>query len=176
MKRILLAVGLLASLAACDTLSPLGGPPEPSPVVGPPPFRAREFAWSAERGTSGIRGEVDFRPGQGRFSCSGQPVVLTPDAPFSRWRMVQLYGSPDRAALPISQVRSRQGGRPSDDYSSFVRRTTCDAAGRFEFRGLPAGGWFIIVVAQPATQGAEPMALMRRVITREGAVRSVLMN
>ena len=174
MRRILLAVGLLASLSACESLQNLGGPLEP--VTGPPSFHTHDFAWSSERGSSGIRGEVAYAPGGGRFSCSGQPVILTPDAPFSRWRMQQLYGSADRAALPVSEVRGRQGGRPSDDYSAFVRRTTCDASGRFDFQGLPAGGWFIIVVAQPGGQGGEAVALMRRVFTRPGAVRSVLVN
>ncbi len=172
--RLLVALGLLASLAACSTVEPLTAPLHS--VTGPPSFHARDFAWSSERGTSGIRGEVAYSPGGARYSCAGQPVILTPDAPFSRWRMQQLYGSADRAALPVSEVRSRQGGKPSDDYSSYVRRASCDGAGRFTFQGLPAGGWFIIVVAQPGGGNGQAMALMRRVITHAGSVRSVMVN
>jgi hypothetical protein len=173
MKRILLALGLLASLAACESVPPL---PILESSPNPPAFHTRDFAWSSDRGNSAIRGEVDYGQGNGRYSCSGQPVILTPDAPYTRWRMNQLYGSVERAALPVSQVRSRQGARPSDDYSSFVRRTTCDAGGRFDFQGLPVGSWFIIVVVQPSGSGGEPVALMRRVVTRPGAVRSVLVG
>jgi hypothetical protein len=115
---------------------------------------------------------VDYGRG---FSCSGQ-VVLTPEAPYSRWRIVQLYGSDDHAALPVAEVRSRQANRPSDEFSAFVRRTTCDAQGRFSFQGLPAGGWYVIAVARPSSGQGQDMALMRRVETRPGTSRSITLD
>ena len=121
-----------------------------------------------------VKGVVDYAPGGRRFACAGQ-VVLTPDAPYSRRRILQLYGSTDRAVLPVAEVRNRQAQRPSDDYSAFVRKATCDSSGRFSFAGLPAGGWFVIVVAQPPG-GGEPMALMRRVDTRAAGLRSVILQ
>ena len=171
MKRIVAAALLAAGLAACAT-EPYPPPPRP-PLEGPPAFRARDFAWSTQHGAASIQGEVAYAPGRARYGCAGQPVILTPDTPFSRWRIEQLYGSSERAAVPVAVVRGRQAGRPSDDYSSYVRRTTCDANNRFSFTGLPAGGWFIVVAVQPAAPGAEPVALMRRVQTRPGAVRAV---
>ena len=177
MKRLLLALALSAGLAACETV-----PPPPPPPVAPvrqgssAPFRAADFAWSTQRGSAMVRGQVDFSQGSARYSCVGQPVILTPDAPFSRARMIALYGSDERSALPVSVVRSRQAGRPSDDYSAFVRRASCDVTQRFAFLGLPAGSWFVIVVAQPALAGAEPIALMRHVVTGGGGTRNVVIN
>ncbi|MEI9963686.1 MAG: hypothetical protein WDM92_02295 [Caulobacteraceae bacterium] len=55
-----------------------------------------------------------------------------------------------------------------------MRNTTCDGAGRFAFRALPAGGWFVVVVARPSGDGGESMAVMRRVTLRPGAVRDVV--
>ncbi len=177
MKRLLLAMSLSAGLAACSTVPPPPPPPEAPLASGPSaPFRTADFVWSSQRGTAGIQGKVDFSQGAARYSCVGQPVILTPDAPFSRARMIALYGSAERSALPVSVVRSRQAGRPSDDYSAFVRRASCDVTQRFVFQGLPAGSWFVIVVAQPALAGAEPIALMRHVITGGGGSRNVVIN
>lgn len=175
MKARLLAIGLCASaLAACEEEVP--PPPPPPPTVGPAPsFRANEFSWSAERGSAAVRGSVDyFRDGR-HYTCSGQGVVLTPDAPYSRRRIEQLYGSADRAALPVDEVRARQANRPSDAYSAYVRRSTCDASGHFSFQGLPTGGWFVIVVATPSG-GGENLALMRHVETRPDTVRPVVFD
>lgn len=172
MKRELLAIGLCAALGGCAELYG-EAPPTPS---GPPPvasFRPSEFSWSTERGSAAIRGVVDYSQGGRRYACSGQ-AVLTPDAPYSRRRILQLYGSTERAALPVDEVRSRQAHRPSDDYSAFVRKSSCDG-GHFDFSGLPAGGWFVIAVAQPPG-GGQAMALMRRVETRPGSVRTVVLQ
>src|SRR5207244_12641705 len=94
MKRLLLTGIACAALAACGTVPPPPAPP--SAAQGPAPeFRAKDLAWSAERGSGAIRGEVRFRQGGTTFACSGQPVILTPDAPYSRWRITAQYGSAD---------------------------------------------------------------------------------
>jgi hypothetical protein len=179
MKRHLLAMSFCGTLGACASIYPAPPPPPPfeppPPPVASAPFAARDFAWSAQHGSAGIRAQVAFTQDGRRYSCVGQPVVLTPDAPFSRSRMIALYGSDDRAALPVTEVRSRQANRPSGDYSAFVRKSVCDAQNRFVFQGLPAGDWYAIVVAQPLG-GGEQIALMRRIRTRSGAVRTVTID
>ncbi len=177
MNRFLLTVSLCAVLGACATVPSAPPPPPPeAPPAPAAPFHAEDFAWSAQRGTAAIRGQTNFSQGGVHYSCAGQPVVLTPDAPFSRSRMVALYGSDERAALPVDEVRSRQANRPSGDYSAFVRKAVCDAQDRFGFQGLPAGGWYVIVVAQPPGGGAGQMALMRHVRTRAGAALPVTLD
>ena len=74
--------------------------------------------------------------------------------------------------MPADDVRARTPSAPNDDYSSFVRRTTCDAADRFTFSNLPDGAWFVITVARPLA-GGESVAIMRRVVTRGGRVSPV---
>ncbi len=174
MKLRLLAVGTIcAALGACAEDY---GPPPPGPPPGPPTvsFRPSEFAWSTDHGSATVRGLVDYTQGGRHYACTGQ-AVLTPDAPYSRRRIEQLYGSTERAALPVSEVRSRQANRPSDDYSAYVRKAACDAGGRFVFSGLPGGVWFVIVVAE-SPGGGPSMALMRRVDTRPGGVRTVVLQ
>lgn len=173
MKPRLLAIGLCAALGACAEVST--PPPPPPPAAPAPSFSANEFDWSAQRGSAGIRGLADFLRDGRHYTCAGQAAVLTPDAPYSRGRIEQLYGSADHAALPVDEVRSRQSNRPSDAYSAYVRHAACDAQGHFAFQGLPAGGWFVIVVASPVG-GGQAMALMRRVETRPGLVRNLVLD
>jgi len=179
MNRNLLAVSICAALGACGTVSTLAPPPPPPSEEAPPPsapFEARDFAWSTEHGSASIRAQVAFsREGQ-RFSCAGQQVVLMPETPYTRSRMATLYGSDQRAALPVTEVRSRQGVRPSSDLAPFIRKAGCDSQDRFSFEGLPAGGWYMIVAVQPTSGGGEQMALMLHVRTRAGVTRTVVVD
>ena len=176
MKLRLLAIGLCAALGACAEVAPLEAPPPPPEAVrAPSAFQPSEFAWSSERGSATVRGLIDYSQGGHHYACAGQ-VVLTPDAPYSRQRILALYGSTEHAVLPVEEVRSRQAHRPSDDYSAYVRKASCDPGGHFVFAGLPAGDWFVILVADVPGGGGAPLALMRRVETRPGAVRTIILQ
>ena len=176
MKLRLLAIGLCAALGACAEVAPLEPPAPPQEAARPPAaFQPSEFAWSTERGSGTVRGLIDYSQGGRRYSCAGQ-VVLTPDAPYSRQRILQLYGSTEHAVLPVEDVRSRQSHRPSDDYSAYVRKASCDAGGHFVFAGLPSGDWFVILVANDPSGAGVPLALMRRVETRPGVVRTIILQ
>ena len=172
MKRTLLILLGSAALAGCATTAVPPPPPPPPPAATS--FHAENFAWSAEAGSSSISGSVVYRSAGQRFSCANQPVILIPDAPYSRGRIASLYGSADKAVLTVAEVRSRQAGRPRDEYSAFVRSGSCDATGRFVFQGLPAGGWFLVAVARTDQQG-EPLAIMKRVAVRAGEARAVVL-
>jgi hypothetical protein len=166
-------VALSALLAACTP--PMLGPPPPGRgPAGPSPaarFNAADFAWSQKPGRNGVAGKLTYRQGPTRFTCAGSGVVLTPDTPWSRRRMAALYGSTERAALPADDVRARTPSAPPGDAGPFVKRTTCDAADRFSFSGLPDGVWYVIGLARPAGKAnGESLALMRRVTTRGGRV------
>ena len=162
----------LLVLSACETT---GGPRPPGPPRPPreaPPsadvFRPSDFSWSAVPGKNRIEGRLAYsRPGA-RYTCSGAGVILTPETLWTRRRMVQLYNSPSAAALPVEEVRARTP-KTNDDYSAFLKRTTCDSYDRFSFAGLPDGAWFAITLARPAAGAKGPnIAIMRRVETRRG--------
>jgi len=172
--RTLILAAAALTLAACETT---GGPPPPPPFKEAPPssliFRPGDFSWSAVPGKASIQGRLAFHEGETRYTCQGMTVVLTPETLWTRRRMTILYNSPERAALPADAVRARTPSAPNDDYSAFVRRTTCDAAGRFSFSGLPDGAWFVITVAKPVAAGGQTMAIMRRVTTRGSRATNV---
>ena len=173
LAAVLISTGLLA---ACSTPMPLVAPAAPPPPPPPPraetapaPFRALDFAWSTSPGQDRIAGHLAF--GRGAYSCDNAGVVLTPETPWVRQRMQSLYGAITGAALPAADVRARTPAA-SENYSNFVRSTTCDAQSRFTFQGLPNGAWYLITVAHSvATPKGEDMAIMRRVETYDGAVQ-----
>jgi hypothetical protein len=116
---------------------------------------------------------VTYRQGKARYSCAHATVILTPETAWTRRRMKILYGSTDAAAEPADAVRARTPAAPSGDYSAFVRRTTCDAASRFNFGGLPDGAWYAITIAKPAAGEGPGIALMKRVTTQGGHMTPV---
>lgn len=176
MKTLRLSA-LVSGLALVSACAPTLGPPPPGGYRPPPPppppsatqFRAEDFGWSARPGQGRIDGRLVYRQGRLAYSCSGTSVILTPETMWSRRRMTILYNSPDRAALPASEVRARTPSAPSGDYSAFVKRATCDSANRFSFAGLPNGAWFVIAIAKPQGGAAgSDIAVMRRVEIRGG--------
>ena len=172
MRTKLLVLALAMTAGACAT-SDRETPPRPAASA----FDAAAFEWSRAPGVAAIRGTVGYRGAAGAYSCKGAVVALTPDTPYSRRRIQRLYGSPERAAVPVSVVRSRQSSAPSDAFSKFVRTTRCDGSGNFGFDKLPAGAWFVIVAVKPASGEGESVALLRRVQTgRSPQVRSVVLQ
>jgi hypothetical protein len=150
---VLVGAGLL--LAGCQT-APSGPPGLPPP---PPPPPRNEFEWSAANGPNVIEGEAVWRHDGRVFSCAGQSVGLTPETPYTRQRMAELYGSDEAAIQPVTEVRARAAKAPTTrDYHAYVRSTECDSRGRFVFRDLPDGGWFVIAPAESKSGCAGPMS------------------
>ena len=167
-----IAVLLMASACATEGVAP--------PMAGAPPaaataaFRTSDFAWSTAPGTGRIEGQLSYRPMGKVHSCAAAGVLLTPDTPWVRSRMNILYSSTEKAILPADEVRRRTPPERSQDYSSFVRRTSCDSAGRFSFSGLPDGTWYVITVARPQPAGSgSDIAIMRRVTTKGSKVVNI---
>ena len=164
-RRFAFAAATLSILgvAACATT--------PAGPVGPAPARfvAEDFAWSARGGQASIQGRVAYRADGRAFSCIAS-VGLTPDTPYTRARFQTLYGSTERAAVPVAVVRARDIPDPNADYRAFVRSEPC-SGNAFSFTGLPDGGWFVIVPVR--AEGGEPIVLMQRVQTRGGRIASL---
>lgn len=168
--------GALAGAALVSACAPSLGPPPPGgsaalpspPMTGSVDFHASDFAWSQRPGANIIAGRVAYRQGPVRYTCAGAAVVLTPETRWAARRMMALYGSTERAALPADEVRARTPNAPPGDAGPFVRRTTCDDADQFAFGGLPDGAWYAITVARPAGGNGGTVALMKRVVVRGG--------
>ncbi|MFI4973546.1 MAG: hypothetical protein ACHP84_03290 [Caulobacterales bacterium] len=175
MRRLILIALSAAALAGCETS---GGPSAPGYTPPPPQpptssvFRAQDFVWSQSPGRGSIVGTLAFHVADQRYSCAGSDVIASPETPWSRRRMVTLYGSPVSAAVPVSVVRDHTPSEPkdvTDAYQSFARRGRCDTGNHFAFAGLADGAWFVITVAKPVGGQGQPVVVMRRVEMRGGA-------
>lgn len=164
-RSLALIVMAGAALAACATPAP-SGPAAPASTA----FNPADFAWSAASGRAAIHGRVAFAPEGVAHACVAS-AGLTPDTPYTRARFQTLYGSTERAAVPVSVVRSRDVPDPNSDYRSFVRSIPC-TDNHFSFTDLPDGSWFVIVPVRAGS--AEPIALMQRVQTRAGRPVNVI--
>lgn len=174
-RSAVLAICALALASCAEGPGGLGGgPAEETPSTAAVAFDARDFAWSTAAGSGAIYGALAFHRGATHYACQGSEVLLAPETAWSRRRMVILYGSANAAAAPVSIVRARTPAAGAPEYPRFVRQTTCDADGRFSFRGLPDGAWFVITIARPVDGPGEPMAVTRRVETHGGSTSVTL--
>lgn len=170
--RLLAAAALMGSLTAC---APMYGQAPPGRMATLPSdngtFRASDFAWSQTPGRNGLAGSLSHS-GPVHYTCAGATVVLTPETPWARRRMMVLYKSDQRAALPADDVRSRQSQAPPGDSNPYLKRAVCDASDRFSFANLPDGAWYAVTLAKPASGagGGPSLALMRRVTTHGARV------
>lgn len=177
MKPALPLVLTALTLAACANtpMGPQAPPMFEGSAASAGEFRPADFAWSTAGGGSSISGTLAYRDGPVHYSCEGGDVVLAPETPWSRRRMIILYGSATAAAVPVSIVRARTPSAPSGDYARFARHATCGGANHFVFDNLPSGAWFVITLAKAENGRGEGIAVTRRVETH-GGPRSVTLN
>jgi hypothetical protein len=163
-----LAVGALAGCATDQGPKPTVGAASPK-AEATAAYRSADFAWSTTPGKGQIDGQVAYKAGGVAYGCTASGVILTPETPWVRSRMLVLYNSANGTALPADEVRRRTPPERAQDYSAFIKRAKCGPSGEFTFAGLPDGAWYVITVARPANSapGVE-MALMRRVVVRGG--------
>ena len=100
--RFFAAAALAGLVSAC---APTLGPPPPGMALNVPDesFRAGDFAWSQTAGHNAIMGRLAVQTGPVHYTCTGSTVVLTPETPWSRRRMIVLYKSDLRSALPTGR-------------------------------------------------------------------------
>ncbi len=181
LKSLALSLGSSAALAltACSTEMPAttAGHIEPPPPPAPPAFED-QFAWSMAPGTNTLAGIIAFKPKVHEvWSCAGLTIGLTPETPYTDARMAALYGSTS-AAEPIKEVKNRSAANAGRDYSRFVRSSVCDSSGRFAFRSLPDGAYFIIGIVQrvrPKSEGPDHnYVVIQKVYLSGGATTNVI--
>lgn len=117
-----------------------------APAVQRVEFDPATVMWALKSGNNSVEGEAFLRTRGGDVkTCAGFKVYLIPDSPYARSRMTLLYGS-DTSGYLGSQRSFAQLAAPDPDFVRGQFKTTCDAAGRFSFAGLPSGRYYIQTV------------------------------
>lgn len=125
------------ALAACESLS--GNADR---------FDANEIAWSTKQGGNTIVGTASLATDGGKArTCASLPVRLAPDSNYTRERVELLYGDTDEAfvdAKEAARARARSGARVTPAYEKALKASVCDARGRFVFKNLPDGAYYVM--------------------------------
>lgn len=166
-KAILLAT---LALAGCATT-----PPEPSPQFDP-----SDVAWSKKPGPNAIAGVPRLAADSGRLrTCASLPVRLAPDSEYTRERVEMLYGDSDAAfvdAERAQRARAQPGANVTSAYEKSLKAAVCDPKGRFIFRNLPDGTYYVmapVVWRNKLGEVSEGGFFMQRVTVRGGETKRI---
>ncbi len=137
---ILIRFGLLVApaLLVSTACAPPTAPPVPVPTVTV--FDPATVAWSLVDGQNEIRGQGFLRQrGGGVVTCAGEEAFLIPRGPYAEERIRNIYGQTTRPARAIALADVADWR-----YEQSVRRTLCDADGRFAFTAVADGLYFVV--------------------------------
>lgn len=166
MRNVVVAVAVVLTLAGCAT-------PRTQVTISEPfdEGAARELM---RDGSAAVKGSALFRQqGGGVVTCAGFPVVLFPVTPYSRARMVALYGDPNGGVNP--------GRNPifipdPPAYTELARKTQCDAQGFFKFEKVAAGEFYVAVPILWQIGGSRQGGfLATRVSLKDGETREIVL-
>lgn len=159
---LLLALGLCACLAD-----------DPAFIKTTNQFSYKEVAWSTKKGTNSVSGKIEARGSDGKlYPC--EKAWLRPDSAYRRevWVITLGYDAESSFALK-KDLPIRYAWRNWGEEST-VRETPCSwfgsQLGRYSFRNLPDGVWYLSADGGPSATG---YTLMRRVELRGGEKREL---
>lgn len=104
-------------------------------------FDPNAVAFVNQNGSGVIKGEAFLRQGGGGVvTCAGYNVALVPSAAYADERISLIYKSKERGFNPVFR---RFTNTQNVDYLSYTRATKCDAQGKFQFRDLHSGAYYV---------------------------------
>lgn len=168
MKAAIASV-LLGQLAGCSISPPV------YPRFTPLPFDAVEYAALPTTGTGVVRGQVfattvggDVKKG------AGESVVMFPATKYGDQRYYEQVIHGKYAAVP-----------EDSRYQLYVLKKTTDGDGRFEFRDVPPGKWYIVSnvrwsIFEPGSYGPverkQGGSVSDTIYVRNGAVTDAILS
>lgn len=121
MQRLILAAALAMSLVGCATRVPPPPPPE---------YVAAEYSTLQKTGAAIVKGQAFLMTKGGEVrKGAGQTITLRPVTGYAE-KLVVYMKRRSLGPLPVGAA-------------DFDRTTTSDADGRFEFKDVPAGEYFV---------------------------------
>ncbi|WP_457755432.1 hypothetical protein [Thermovibrio ammonificans] len=144
-------------------------------------FNPKEVAWFKKKGNNTLTGQAFLRTMGGQvITCAGQDVYLIPVSKYSSERIKAIYGNTTKAFVDILSYRNKNIKfiPDSKEYFKFIKKTICDANGRFKFTNLPDGEYFLFtqVVWTVPVLGPQGGVLMQKVRLSGGEKREVILT
>ena len=121
-------------LAGCQSAS------APAPVAINASFDPAEAAFVKAKGKGVLEGHAFLREKSGATqNAAGEVVRLIPATAYARERFAKLYG--ERKFVPVAAYPKAQETDPR--YPEFIRTTKTESNGRFAFKNVAPGTYFI---------------------------------
>ncbi|WP_292085350.1 MULTISPECIES: hypothetical protein [unclassified Brevundimonas] len=174
--KLVAVLGVVGALSACAPL--------PAEITLQNSFNPADYAWADQVGSNTVSGSALLRTVGGEVrTCGALPVSLIPDVPYTRERMIALYGN------AAGGYRAFNAGPPGGvifinepfEFSRVGRRTACDASGNFRFAQIPDGSYFVVAEVSwgvPYGSYLSPQGgrLMQRVEVKGGDAPELLLT
>jgi hypothetical protein len=117
-------------------------------------YARSEISWSLEEGNNIIEGDGFLMRRDGQIvKCSGRKVELIPQGTYSKERMKLKYGTGNFVRLPMYEHQLSQRHDYTYEgiyleladpkYTEDIRSTICNIDGKFKFKNIPNGDYFI---------------------------------
>lgn len=160
-----LIIFIMLFVASCSFLE------TKKPLLPRIPFPKEEYAKLPVSGTGTVTGRAFLKRGGDIIAAAGERVLLNPVTTYSnQWYTLSFIGH--------SQLEP-----PDPRINKYIRAATADPQGRFTFRNVPPGEYYVITVVSwqmplsdqevPASQGAR---LCKRITVRNGEETRVTLN
>jgi hypothetical protein len=141
MKRRIISI-----LAICSAMGLAGCAQRPAVPINTP-ITAAELAPYRKAGSATVVGRAYLRrQDAAAVTCAGQQVLLIPAIAYNRAMIAALRAG--QKPVPGPNVGTSE---------SYWKKSVCDARGRFRFRNVPAGPWYVSIAVrwkEPPEQGA----------------------
>lgn len=164
MRRALSCAAVALGLAACVAAR---GPVADTPIAAP--FDEGAMGFILKRGSASITGQASLQQPDGKAAtAAGAQVELLPATPYTQEVAAKMAGGQ-------TQAEANARLRP------FARLTRTDAAGTFQFFGLPAGSYLTLFPFRLEASGDNETpprsgALWREVRVPEGGQARVVLS
>ena len=136
------------------------------------PYDGSEVQWSLVEGSSSIEGDAFLQRNDGMLvKCSGRFVWLTPFSSYEEELVTKVTGKPEGGFNTYGI--GRKVWDADEDYmkmSNDSRKSTCDVDGKFAFKNIPAGTYYISteVVWKVDDYFLEGGGIVKKITVKEG--------
>jgi len=171
MKALLLLILGVVFLYSC------GGKKEETIVLSSV-FSMSDVSWFYKKGDNMLIGQAFIRTEDGTvITCAGYQVYLIPYSDYIAQRLKFIYGNDRESFIPVEKYPKKIKFYP--DYAELdrVKKTAvCDANGKFKFKDLPDGTYFVITKIIWHTPRLKGGYLMKKVTIEKGEVKELLLS
>lgn len=138
-------------------------------------FDDKAVSWFTNTGTGTIKGIAKFKSKSGELRFGAEfRVELMPYCLYTRERLENIYKNKKSGFIYLENGVPKFTPDPEGYHKTI--KTFCDKEGNFEFKNLPAGGYYIVAFMIWENQNVKTGGgLMKKVILSEGESQSIKM-